>query len=192
MEEITCNRLSTSQDCPLEIDPYSFILPHRAGENVEGIIWEDINHDIRLMLTNNSLQRIHNMSLFITAETSIRKAVQATNTPNVIIVPDTPVREIGLIFEDGTGTPGSISPPTMGEYMVRTVKLQVSELLAKGTIKIVMACVALNPLVGGEPPKTLFAPSRPPKWLRIYGTYDIVEAGSHKRFHFSDEFKLTK
>jgi hypothetical protein len=85
-----------------------------------------------------------------------------------------------------------LTVPTVGEFIAPQVRLQGSELLGNGEMKIVLACIALNPMVNGEFPKTLIAPRRSPQWIHIDGTYETTEAGSHKRFHFTQEFQLTK
>ena len=196
LQDIACNRASSPHDCPLEIGAYGYDLPHPTGSNVDGIIWKaDIYSDVRVTLKNRQLARIENISLTLQPETSITEAVQATNNPGVSIshanIGGIQVQEMAVTIEDKNGILWSIPAPTGGrEFIAPLVKLQASELLANGEMKIVMACVALNPMVNDQWPKTLIAPRRPPKWIRIYGTYETAEAGSQKRCHFKAEFSL--
>jgi hypothetical protein len=194
IENVECGEVSPAQDCPLEIDAYSWPIAHREGSKIEGIMWGALDCDIRVTLNNRSLRRIQNVSFVLNPETHIHRAVQVTNTPGVVISPIRPpgVGDIAITTKCEDGTDGELAPSNDSEFLARQARLQSSELLANGEIKIVMACVALNAVVNGEPPKTLFALRHPPKWILIDGTYEIIEAGSHKRFHFRKMFQLTK
>jgi len=192
IEDIGCGKIAAMQDCPLAIDVYGWPFLHQKGLNINGIIWEDKYSDVRITLTSKSLARIHNISLVLWPETHVRKAVQVTNNSGIIIIPDQgPFKEIAIPIESEGKIVGELLP-TAGEYIVHKVRIQGSELLGNGEIKIAMACVALNSPIGGECPGTLFGPKRAPKWLRISGTYETTEGSSHKRFHIEEEFKLNK
>jgi TolA-binding protein len=193
VKELKCGRLSPKQDCPLQIDSFSYELSHPEGSDIEGIIWKSHYVDVRVTITNTSVKKIENISFSLIPETHIRKYVQATNIPDVIISPDMgPVKEMAIKIKKENGSHEIIPMPTIGEKIVPAVKLQCYELLSDGEIKIVLACVALNPPVNGKFPKKLMAPRQPPRWIRIIGSYEIIEAGSHKRYHFKDQFQLMK
>jgi hypothetical protein len=193
--DIKCSVDSPEKDCPLRADAYGYELPHPDGSDVDGIKWnETTDSDVRITLTNTSLTKIQNISLFLKPETHVRKAVQPMNVPSITISPDFgPIEAMSVtVKEDKTGKSYEIPASDTSEYIVREVKLQGSELLANGKIKIVMACIALNSGINGELPKTLVAPRSPPKWITVYGTYETTEAGVYKRFHYYNTFTLGK
>jgi hypothetical protein len=196
VQDIACNSLSIAANCPLEVSAYSYRLPHPEGSSVDGIVWkEDIYSDVRVLLTNRNLARIYNINFLLKPETHVREAVQATNVQGVIITPDKNlgglrVGEMSLEVISEKGVSQSIPLPTKSEFIAPGIKVQASELLGTGEMKIVMACIAINPSVDGKPPEPFLAPARPPRWIRISGTYETTEAGLQKRFHFNDEFPL--
>ena len=97
---------------------------------------------------------------------------------------------MAVTIVDEKGVSRIIPTSPRAEFIAPGIKVQASELLGSGEMIIVIACVAINPSLHGEPPKTLIAPHRPPKWIHILGTYEITEGGSQKRFHLNDVFQL--
>jgi len=191
IKEYTCNKNTPKEECPLEIDVYGYDTTHSEESEVDGIVWKDHYVDVRVVLRNDSLSKIQSISLVVNPETHIRKAVQATTVPGVNIFPDKgPFREISLTVRTEDGKEIIITPPTSGDYIAPAVIVQCAELLPMGEIKIVTACIALNPSIDGEPPKTLVAPRRPPKWVDIDGAYETIDAGKQSRYHYRYRFPL--
>ena len=191
IREYECSKNTPKEECPLEIDVYGYGEPHSKGDEIDGIIWEDNDVDVRVFLTNNSQSKIQNISFTIHPETHIRKAVQATTVPDVNIFPHRgPVREISLVVKTEDGKEVIMTPSTSGDYIAPAVIVQCPVFLPRGEIKIVTACIALNPVINGQPPKTLLAPRRPPSWVYIDGAYEIIDAGIQRRYHYRYRFPL--
>jgi hypothetical protein len=192
IKDIKCNSKSSKENCPLEIDAYGYTLPHPEGSNVDGIVWKaDTYSDVRVFLRNSSPTRLYNINLVLQPETAIREAIQATRNPGVTISPYSPgIREIAVVIRDKEGVKHTIPTSPAEGYIAQAIKLQASELLGGGEMKVILACVDFNPTVSGKAPEKQYPARRPPKWIRISGNYDSIEAGSEKRFHFKEEFQL--
>lgn len=119
IENVACGQVFSAQNCPLEIDAYSYELPHEEGSNVDGIIWkENIYSDVRVMFTNLGLARISNINFLLKPETHVGSAVQATNKPGITISPDSgplKISEMAVTVVDASGTSHSIAAETAGK-----------------------------------------------------------------------------
>lgn len=191
IKEFVCTKDSPKENCPLEIDVYGYKEPHPDGAEIDGIVWKDNYVDVRMSMVNRGFSKIENISFVFNPETHITKAVQATNVSDVNVSPNKgPIKEIALGIKTEDGVERVITPDTSAPYIAPAVNVQCPELLQNGEIKIVTACIALNPWLNGKPPHTLVAPRRPPKWVNVFGMYEIIDAGRQKRYHFKHQFKL--
>ena len=185
VQTVSCTEDSSEKECPLKIEVYpGYEIPHEKGQDIDGIIWEDGDSEMRLTLSNKSLARIDNVSFNITSESLILKAAQATRNPGVTIGPDAGGGEIIIVAkgEDGVehSYPSSYSSTFSAQY-----KLIVRDLAASEKINIVMACFTLG--------HTFIGPPLPfPGWFRINGIYETHEAGSHKRYQYDNTFTLKR
>lgn len=175
-----CN-INTPIDCPLIIDVYGFAIPHTSGSIVEGIVWKKKYVDVRVLLINESESKIHNISFLIDPQYQITEAVQATTVPNVNIFPEHgPAQEIALEYKTEDGETKYHAASTSDGYTASSIIIQCSELLSKGEIKIVTACIAINSNISGNPPK----------WVDIQGLYETYDAGKHVRYRYKHRFQL--
>lgn len=190
IREYVCTKDSPKEECPLEIDVYGYRMPHSDGAEIDGIIWKNHYVDVRMSMVNRSFSKIENISFIFNPETHVTKAVQGSNVPDVNVFPNKgPIREVALGIKCEDGTERIMTPDTSAPYIVPAVNVQCPELLQNGEIKIVTACIALNPWINGNPPQALVAPRRPPKWVNVYGIYEIIDAGRQKRYHFKYQFR---
>ncbi len=191
-EIINCEQ-DSNKHCPLELEAFMFKYPHVVDSKDAGIIWKEDYSDVRVLLKNNTMNAIQDISLVLAPETHIRKITQLTQIPDVTLVPDRgPVQGMALIGKDEKGNetsiPVNIGAP--GEHITPSYRLLCPKLLPQAEIEIVIACIALNPWENGKPPLQAIAKGRNPKSIGIYGTYEVRNGLPIRKYNVKSQISL--
>jgi hypothetical protein len=154
--------------------------PYTAGTLLAGIVWNEQYVDVRVDITNGETD-IQNLDFLVSLDTSIAAVGQISQFPGVTAFPNNSPPASWLQGTDEQGHPLSIPiTPIPGTMRAAPVyRVRCSEVFANTVVHLVVASIAMNPVVNGQWPQQLFAPRRPPQKIRIKGTYETRNGKPH-------------
>jgi hypothetical protein len=153
------------------------------GTEIAGIKWRKEFTDVRVTISNILDVPVEKLDLLVGFDIHIAGMGQlGTAVQGVSASPgNASVDVISLKGLDPDGKPMQIPAVPAGPGFVPVYHIMCQRLSARGQIKLVVATIALNSFAGGMPAK-LFADKRPPKLIRIGGSYETGPVDGAKRY----------
>lgn len=145
-----------------EVTPYIYAI----GAGVGGVHFLPEWTDTRVFIDNRSDLDVDSAELYISTDMKIQGSGQVSDLQGVIFISEKS-GEIATVDKQGHTTGVFQSGPTGSD----TVRVRLSTIPKHSRIELVIALAVLNAPILGKPPTHLFADRRPPRWVRVKGTY---------------------
>ena len=148
-----------------KVTPYVYA----RGAGVGGVHFLPEFTDTRVFIENSSDIDYESSDLYISTDMNIQGYGQVSAFEGVIFILESSP-EMAIVDKQGhtTGVFQALPGP------LDKVRVRCATIPKHSSIELVIALATLNSMEGGKPPARLYAPRRPPKWIRVSGTYRFM------------------